>query len=312
MIRRPALAIILLAAALSLVSGGVFAQAVPSSRADLTYSFSSVVKRAAPAVVNVFSRRVVQARNLSPLFNDPFFQQFFGNDFGGGVPQQRVQSSLGSGVILRADGLIVTNNHVIKNSDQITVVLSDRREYPAHVLLADERDRSGRAEDRSGQDDSCRPCALADSDQLEVGDFVLAIGNPFGVGQTVTSGIISALARTQVGISDYGFFIQTDAAINPGNSRRRPGHHGRQARRHQYGHLFPIRRIDRHRLRHPRQYGRQLPRRRAQGRASRPALDRGQRPGRQRRYGRGPGPRSSDRDHRRRSLSRQSRGRRPG
>jgi serine protease Do len=217
MIRRPALAIILLAAALSLVSGGVFAQSVPSSRADLTYSFSSVVKKAAPAVVNVFSRRVVQARNLSPLFNDPFFQQFFGNDFGGGVPQQRVQSSLGSGVILRADGLIVTNNHVIKNSDQITVVLSDRREYPAHVLLADERIDLAVLKIDPGKT-ALPTLPLADSDQLEVGDFVLAIGNPFGVGQTVTSGIISALARTQVGISDYGFFIQTDAAINPGNS----------------------------------------------------------------------------------------------
>jgi Trypsin-like serine proteases, typically periplasmic, contain C-terminal PDZ domain len=208
-----------------------------------------VVKRAAPAVVNVFSRRVVQARNLSPLFNDPFFQQFFGNDFGGGVPQQRVQSSLGSGVILRADGLIVTNNHVIKNSDQITVVLSDRREYPAHVLLADERVDLAVLKIEPGKTLPTLP--LADSDQLEVGDFVLAIGNPFGVGQTVTSGIISALARTQVGINDYGFFIQTDAAINPGQFGRRPRHHGRQARRHQYRHLLPIRRIDRHRLRHP-------------------------------------------------------------
>jgi Do/DeqQ family serine protease len=217
MIRRPAFAFILLAAALSLVSGSVFAQAVPGSRADLSYSFSSVVKRAAPAVVNVFSRRVVQSRNVSPLFNDPFFQQFFGNDFGSGVPQQRVQSSLGSGVILRADGLIVTNNHVIKNSDQITVVLSDRREYPAHVLLADDRIDLAVLKIDPGKT-QLPILALADSDQLEVGDFVLAIGNPFGVGQTVTSGIISALARTQVGISDYGFFIQTDAAINPGNS----------------------------------------------------------------------------------------------
>src|SRR6516165_5775439 len=214
--RQPALLLLLLAALL-LVGGSASAQSVPSSRADLTYSFSSVVKKAAPAVVNIYTRRVVQARNISPLFNDPFFQQFFGNDFGGTVPQQRVQNSLGSGVILQADGLIVTNNHVIKNSDQITVVLSDRREYPAHVMLADERIDLALLKIDPGK--TVLPTlALADSDQIEVGDFVLAIGNPFGVGQTVTQGIVSALARTQVGISDYGFFIQTDAAINPGNS----------------------------------------------------------------------------------------------
>jgi serine protease Do len=206
----------ILAAAVMIGGGTAFAQAVPSSRADLTYSFSSVVKKTAPAVVNIYTRRVVESRNFSPLFNDPFFQQFFGKDFGG-APQQRVQSSLGSGVILRPDGLIVTNNHVIKNSDQITVVLNDRREYPAHVLLADERIDLAMLKIDAGKT-PLPSLPLADSDQLEVGDFVLAIGNPFGVGQTVTSGIVSALARTQVGIGDYGFFIQTDAAINPGNS----------------------------------------------------------------------------------------------
>jgi Do/DeqQ family serine protease len=219
--RRPALVLLFLAllpaAGLALAGESAFAQAVPSSRADLTYSFSSVVKKAAPAVVNIYTRRVIQARNVSPLFNDPFFQQFFGNDFGAGVPQQRVQNSLGSGVILRADGLIVTNNHVIKNSDQITVVLSDRREFPAHVMLADERIDLALLKIDPGKT-QLPILPLADSDQIEVGDFVLAIGNPFGVGQTVTSGIVSALARTQVGITDYGFFIQTDAAINPGNS----------------------------------------------------------------------------------------------
>ena len=311
MIRRPAFAFILLAAALSLVSGSVFAQSVPSSRADLTYSFSSVVKQAAPAVVNVFSRRVVQARNLSPLFNDPFFQQFFGNDFGGGVPQQRVQSSLGSGVILRADGLIVTNNHVIKDSDQITVVLSDRREYPAHVLLADERIDLAVLKIDPGK--TVLPTlALADSDELEVGDLVLAIGNPFGVGQTVTSGIISALARTQVGISDYGFFIQTDAAINPGNSGGalvtmdgklagiNTAIYSRSGGSVGIGFAIPANMVA----------GFLAAER--QGRASRPALDRRQRPGRDRRYGRGPGPRPSDRHRRRRALSRQSRRPRPG
>ncbi|HZT19373.1 MAG TPA: DegQ family serine endoprotease [Dongiaceae bacterium] len=208
---------VLLAAALSLASGAASAQAVPSSRAEIAFSFSSVVKKTAPAVVNIYTRRVVESRAVSPLFNDPFFQQFFGNDFGFGVPQERVQNSLGSGVILRPDGLIVTNNHVIQKSDQITVVLSDRREFPAHLLLADDRIDLALLKIDPGKS-QLPTLPLADSDQLEVGDLVLAIGNPFGVGQTVTSGIISALARTQVGIGDYGFFIQTDAAINPGNS----------------------------------------------------------------------------------------------
>jgi Do/DeqQ family serine protease len=215
---RPlAIIIAVVALALPLGSGAVLAQAVPSSRADIAFSFALVVKKAAPAVVNIYSQRVVQGRAISPLFNDPFFQQFFGNDFGLGVPQERVQSSLGSGVILQSDGLIVTNNHVIKNGDQIRVVLNDRREFPARVIFADERVDLAFLKINPGKT-ALPTLALADSDQLEVGDLVLAIGNPFGVGQTVTSGIISALARTQVGIADYGFFIQTDAAINPGNS----------------------------------------------------------------------------------------------
>jgi len=213
---RPS-AVAIAAVALLLVSWDARAQAVPSSRAEIAYSFAPIVKKVAPAIVNIYSRRVVQGRAISPLFNDPFFQQFFGNDFNFGVPQERVQSSLGSGVILEPDGLIVTNHHVIKNADQITVVLSDHREFPAHVVFADERVDLALLKIDAGKI-PLPTLALADSDQLEVGDLVLAFGNPFGVGQTVTSGIISALARTQVGIADYGFFIQTDAAINPGNS----------------------------------------------------------------------------------------------
>jgi Do/DeqQ family serine protease len=213
--RPPAIAIA--AVVFLLASWDATAQAVPSSRAEIAFSFAPVVKKVAPAIVNIYSRRVVQGRAISPLFNDPFFQQFFGNDFSFGVPQERVQSSLGSGVILESDGLIVTNHHVIKNGDQITVVLSDHREFPAHVVFADERVDLALLKIDAGKM-PLPTLALADSDQLEVGDLVLAFGNPFGVGQTVTSGIISALARTQVGIADYGFFIQTDAAINPGNS----------------------------------------------------------------------------------------------
>jgi len=206
---------------------GVVAQAttetlvkqLPASQAEVQLSFASVVKTAAPAVVNIYSRRVVREVQRSPMFDDPFFQRFFGEGQGMdmGVPRERVQNSLGSGVIVRGDGVIVTNAHVIKDSQQITVALADRREFEAKVLVADGRtDLAVLRIDTRGE--ALPRLDVGDSDQVEVGDIVLAIGNPFGVGQTVTSGIISALARTQVGISDYQFFIQTDAAINPGNS----------------------------------------------------------------------------------------------
>jgi Do/DeqQ family serine protease len=183
----------------------------PQSREQVQLSFAPVVKRTAPAVVNVFSRRTVQSAT-SPLFQDPLFRRFFGE-----APAQRVQRSLGSGVLVAANGTIVTNHHVIKDADEITVVLSDRREFEARVLRSDERvDLAVLKIDTHGE--RLPFLELRDSDELEVGDMVLAIGNPFGVGQTVTSGIVSALARTGVGVSDFRFFIQTDAAINPGNS----------------------------------------------------------------------------------------------
>jgi len=187
---------------------------VPPSREAIRFSFAPIVKKAAPAVVNVYSRRVVQTQ--SPFFNDPIFRQFFGDRSPFGLPRQRVQQSLGSGVILDPDGLIVTNRHVIENAQEITVVLSDRREFAAKVVLADEHiDLAVLKIDTHGEKLPVLP--LGDSDKLEVGDLVLAIGDPFGVGQTVTSGIVSALARTGIG-SDVSSYIQTDAAINPGNS----------------------------------------------------------------------------------------------
>ncbi|MEQ9519000.1 MAG: DegQ family serine endoprotease [Parvibaculum sp.] len=190
---------------------------VPSSQAQVQLSFAPVVRSVAPAVVNVYSKRTVQAQPSSPLFNDPFFKQFFGDRFSFGMPQERVQQSLGSGVIVSGEGIIVTNNHVVAEGDTFTVALSDRREFEAELVLADERtDLAVLKIDYSGP--ALPALAFRDSDTLEVGDLVLAIGNPFGVGQTVTSGIVSALARTQVGATDYQFFIQTDAAINPGNS----------------------------------------------------------------------------------------------
>jgi serine protease Do len=181
-------------------------------------SFAPLVKRTAPAVVNIFSKKIVR-QQANPLANNPFFQEFFqrfGGQMPGGLGQERVQNSLGSGVIVRPDGLVVTNHHVIKEADQITVVLADRREFEAKIVRLDER--TDLAVLKIEAKEALPVLAFGDSDALEVGDLVLAIGNPFGVGQTVTQGIVSALARTQTGISDYGFFIQTDAAINPGNS----------------------------------------------------------------------------------------------
>jgi Do/DeqQ family serine protease len=179
---------------------------------ELRLSYAPVVQHVAPAVVNVYAAKVVQNRN--PLFEDPIFRQFFGVP-GGGGPQ--VQRSLGSGVIVDPSGLVVTNVHVIEGADEVKVALADKREFEATIVLKDKRSdlavlRIKDAHERFPTLD------FANSDALEVGDVVLAVGNPFGVGQTVTHGIISALARTQVGVSDYQFFIQTDAAINPGNS----------------------------------------------------------------------------------------------
>ena len=175
-------------------------------------TFAPVVKRVAPAVVNVYSKSVVQAQ-VNPFFNDPLFGQLFGTP----EMRQRVQQSLGSGVIVRADGLILTNNHVVEGGTDIIVALSDKREFKAKVLLADPRtDLAVLKIDTKGEHLPVVP--FADTDAVQVGDLVLAIGDPFGVGQTVTMGIVSALARTQISASDYQFFIQTDAAINPGNS----------------------------------------------------------------------------------------------
>jgi hypothetical protein len=163
-----------------------------------------------PAVVNVYASRV-ERRQANPLFDDPFFQRFFGQRPGG-----QTSRSLGSGVIVEASGLVVTNNHVIEGMTNVKVALADRREFDAEIVLRDPRTDLAVLRIKGGKDFTA--IELGDSDALEIGDIVLAIGNPFGVGQTVTQGIVSALARTQTGISDYGFFIQTDAAINPGNS----------------------------------------------------------------------------------------------
>jgi Do/DeqQ family serine protease len=188
------------------------AKVAPDSKAALQFSFAPIVKRVVPAVVNVYAQRVERTR--SPIFDDPFFQDFFG---GGQVPRERVQRSLGSGVIVEADGLVVTNYHVIDNASEVKVALSDKRELEADVVLKDQRADLAVLKIK-GLKERLATLPFADPDALEVGDLVLAIGDPFGVGQTVTSGIVSGLARTNVNVSNFQSFIQTDAAINPGNS----------------------------------------------------------------------------------------------
>jgi Do/DeqQ family serine protease len=180
---------------------------VPQSPAQMQLSFAPIVQKAAPAVVNVYSNRIV------PQAINPFFQQFFGE----GAVRNRVEQSLGSGVIVNPNGVILTNQHVINGGQEIRVALTDRREFQARILLSDPRtDLAVLKIEPGGQ--PLPYLQFGDSDRVQVGDLVLAIGDPFGIGQTVTSGIISALARSNGGADDYQFFIQTDAPINPGNS----------------------------------------------------------------------------------------------
>jgi serine protease Do len=178
---------------------------VPRNQGEIALSFAPVARAAQPAVVNIFTARVVRDRARM----DGFFA-FHSN-------QPRVENSLGSGVIVDPAGFIVTNAHVVRGADEITVALADRREYPARLVFADARLDLALLRVEPGAQ-PLPALALGDSDRAQVGDLVLAIGNPLGVGQTVTQGIVSATARTGLGISDTQFFLQTDAAINQGNS----------------------------------------------------------------------------------------------
>ena len=205
-------AALLVVLALALPASAV-AQPVPESRADIALSFAPVVREAAPGVVSIYARRLVEAQ-ANPFLDDPLFGQLFG-EFGRSVP--RVQNALGSGVIVAPDGIVVSNYHVVGGASDIRVVLGDRREFAADLILGDAESDLAVLRLRGAEGLPALP--LADSDQLQVGDLVLAIGNPFGVGQTVSSGIVSALARSGIAVgSGRGYFIQTDAAINPGNS----------------------------------------------------------------------------------------------
>lgn len=189
-------------------------RAAPASNQQVMLSYAPVVERASPAVVNIYTAKVVRQRR-NAMLNDPLLQFFFGNP--SGLSRDRVERSLGSGVIVSADGLIVTNRHVVGDADQIRVVLADRREFEAKLILSDERSDLALIRVSPGAE-SLPVLPLGDSDRIKVGDLVLAIGNPFGVGQTVTHGIVSALRSGGDGPTAYQYYIQTDAAINPGNS----------------------------------------------------------------------------------------------
>ncbi len=209
--RTPFFAPLLIAASL-IAQTATSETAIPQSQPQIALSFAPVVKATAPTVVNIFTTKMGERRS-NPFTDDPFFGQFF-QDMPG-TPQQ--QSALGSGVIVSPDGIVLSNYHVIEGATEIRVVLNDRREYAAAVMLADED--SDLAVLRLEGAHDLPALAFDDSDTLQVGDLVLAIGNPFGVGQTVSSGIVSGLARSALQVGNgRGYYVQTDAPINPGNS----------------------------------------------------------------------------------------------
>lgn len=180
---------------------------------SVVLSYNSSVSKAKKSVVNIATKKVIPNRN-NEFFNDPFFEQFFG--FGFNIPQQRDVGSLGSGVIISKDGYIVTNNHVVEGADEVIVtLLEDDKEYTAKVIGTDPKTDIAVIKIEA---DNLNAIKFADSDKILEGDVVFAIGNPFGVGGTITQGIVSALNKNSVGLNHYENFIQTDASINPGNS----------------------------------------------------------------------------------------------
>lgn len=199
---------------------GVVSQESKVFLKQLSASLAEVAEAVKPAVVNISTTTTVSMEEnpFGDMFNDPLFRKFFGDQFdhqGGNKKQKRKSSALGSGVIVSPDGYIMTNNHVIKNADEITVLLSDKREFKGKVVGSDPK--TDLAVVRIDAKD-LPALSLGNSDMLKTGDVVFAVGNPFGLNQTITMGIVSAVGRSNVGIADYEDFIQTDAAINPGNS----------------------------------------------------------------------------------------------
>jgi S1-C subfamily serine protease len=190
---------------------------VPPSRQRLTYSFAPIVEEASPAVVNIYAQRIIRPRGPLLLPSSSALWRLFRDSLLFGYGRERIENSLGSGVIVKPQGIVVTNHHVVDAAEGIAIVLADGRVFEAQILLSDKRTDIAVLRVETGGE-SLPFVEFGDSDRVKVGDLILAIGNPFGLGQTVTSGIISALARTSVGVTDLRFFIQTDAAINPGNT----------------------------------------------------------------------------------------------
>ncbi|MEF3190983.1 MAG: Do family serine endopeptidase [Campylobacterales bacterium] len=187
------------------------------ANAGAIISYYDAIKEAKKCVVNISTQKIIKGRQfVHPFMNDPFFREFFGDAFGQMVPKDRVERSLGSGVVITEDGYIVTNNHVIDGADKILISFSDgKKEYEAKLIGADPKSDLAVVKIDAGK---LTPIAFSDSSTLREGDVVFAIGNPFGVGETITHGIISALNKSGLGINDYENYIQTDAPINPGNS----------------------------------------------------------------------------------------------
>lgn len=190
----------------------------PESKEYINLSFAKTVRKVAPAVVNIYASRLIKSRAETPFFEDPIFKHFFGDAFPQDKKSSRLLNSLGSGVIVNPEGVVITNLHVIKDAEEIKVVLADGREFSAEVVIRDERTDLAALKLSKDKNVILPFLELRDADELEVGDIVIAVGNPFGIGQTVTMGIVSGLARNQLGVDDFRSFIQTDAAINPGNS----------------------------------------------------------------------------------------------
>lgn len=189
----------------------------PASRAAISMSFAPIVEKTSPAVVNIFARKIVQSQSPIRALDGSAFWRLFRDTLLFGYGRERIVNSLGSGVIVAPNGIIVTNHHVIQSAQGILVSLADGSTFPGFIILSDKRTDIAILRILTGGP-ALPHIEFGDSDKLKVGDLVVAIGNPFGIGQTVTSGIVSALARTTVGITDFRFFVQTDAAINPGNS----------------------------------------------------------------------------------------------